>query len=72
MAVKGRRDRLTVQQPAVGLDGASGRRFAEQLQLGPFEEFRCTRDNADLCVLDRLCRNRGAIHGFHALLCFPF
>lgn len=56
----GVRDGLAVQQPAVG-DVTSGGKRAEQLQLGPFEEFRLTRDNADLGTLYRLCGNRGAI-----------
>lgn len=65
MAIKGVRDRLTVQQPDVG-DVTSGRKDAEQLQLGPFKEFCCTRDNADLCILYGFCRE------FYALLWLPF
>lgn len=67
MAIKGLRDRLAVQQPGVG-DVTSGRKYAEQLQLGPFKEFRLTRDDADLCTLYWFCRNRGAIKKFYALL----
>lgn len=64
MAIKGVRDRLSIQQPGVG-DMTSSRKSAEQLQLGSFKEFHCTRDNTDLCNLDRFCK-------FYALLMSPF
>lgn len=65
MAIKGVRDRLSIEQPGVG-DVTSSRKSAEQLQLGSFKEFHCTRDNTDLCNLDWFCRK------FYALLRSPF
>lgn len=59
-------DGLTVQQPFEG-DVTSNQISAEELQLGPLEEFRHAGGNEDLHTGHWFCRNRGTNQKFSVM-----